>query len=74
MTKTIYYRDREFDCECEYNPPFIGGSYEGREFERLGDDYTLTNVYLNGVDVTDRIQRFCNGLFDKLQELVNELN
>lgn len=62
----------EFQVECSYNPPDTGGSYEGREYEQLGDDYSVDSVYRNGIDVTNRLERFCKGLVARIDEIINQ--
>ena len=58
--------------ECSYNQPTTGGNYEGFDYEELGNDYSIDKIYLNDVDVTGRIIRFCKGLFSKLEDKINE--
>lgn len=60
--------------ECSYNQPSFGGNYEGIDHEELGDDYSIEKIYLNDVDVTGRINRFCKKLFCKLEDKINESN
>lgn len=62
----------EFEVECVYNPAFSGGGCSELGYESRGDDYTVENVYRNGVEVTDRLKKFCKGLVERIDEIINE--
>jgi len=76
MTRTITIETNcqqiELDVECSYNPSDTGGSYEGRDYEQLGDDYSVRRILRNGIDITDRIEKFCKGLFERIESHINE--
>ena len=60
--------------ECSYNQPDTGGNYEGFDYEELGDDYSIEKIYLNDIDVTGRIKRFCKKRFEEIEKKINESN
>lgn len=62
----------DFEVECYYTPAYDGGGCLEKGYESRGDDYTVETVYRNGIDVTQRLKKFCNGLVERIDEIINE--